>query len=172
MSLIARSRSRLLLAAASFALFATAAAACGDGPDPPALPDQPADTAAFGPTPKPNPYVISYKPLSGAAIWAKDTVSLDSKKDPAAGPCFEADYTDLPANLRSFRIYIDRQDRTLDWQWTIPNSSVNPEAKPRACFVSRNGLLPGKHTVTVVIRRTEDLKEQPISQVEWSFEVR
>lgn len=161
-------RSRWILALAALPLLASAAVACGDGPEP----QTPFATAtSTSPTPKPNPYVLNYRPAEGATVPQKDTVSVDNQVDPVAGPCFEADYSQLTANLRSFRMYIDRTDRTLDFKWTLPQNPAS-DKKPRACFVNKAGLAPGTHTVTIVIRQTENVSEAPLSQLQWTFQVR
>ena len=157
-------------------LGAMLSANCGDGPDRPspsvASPTSVGSTvpsvSAFGPAPRLEKAVTAIFPEHGTSI-PRDLLPLQNPLG-RTGVCFAASFDGLPEQARSFRITLDGQEATLQFEWTVP--AANNPRPPRACYTESARLTAGRHAVAVQVRSTSVPSAPVIQSVTWEFDVK
>jgi hypothetical protein len=160
-----------LAAALLFPVVAVALAACGDGPDPVPTPTPtraaatpPAGSPTIPPPDVPSGNIDAIRPQHGARIPQAQTRSPDPN-NPANG---------LPENFQWVRMFFDDTEVTVSPDILLIAPTTARDQAPQGgtmCYMPRDGLSVGVHTVTVGIQNPRNPQEPTRQVVQWQFEV-
>jgi hypothetical protein len=163
-------RTTLISLAAAAALLGLVA--CGDGPDatatqPPRTPVPTDATPTLAPSPVLGKAVLELMPAHAASVSQAATRTADPRLPKL--PCFTASFDGLPDQARWFRVSLDGKEVTTSLTWVV--QSNRPEIPPKACYATSEGLSPGRHAMTIVVRDPVSPAAAPRETINWTFDV-
>ena len=125
--------------------------------------------SALGPAPKLGNVITKISPEHGKTVTQASTRTPNQRQP--GGVCFETDFTRLPeANLTWYRMAFDGKEVTIEVIWVVSDKTTAAKTG-RACYAPKDGFVPGRHQLAVVVQDPGNPSAPSLDVVAWEFDV-